>query len=295
MTSDDQANGSGGAAGRLNWRPWQDAIRWRLSRSVTIALLLSPIGLLFIAVIRVLIVSDYNTVTASAMVSSGGYVNTLLGTIIPVLPLFLPYLALVLLFFNRVILAILAILATAFISPVAAGRSAAANFAEKDLSHIFNAPIPVLVIMGLLAAIVTVLLLAVLLGLNFTSSARTMATIACIALIPFVSQSYPLPVGKNFYTDLIRQPWLPAETITFTSGQTIVGYVLADSGTTLTVLMDDNRAIYYYPETTVASRQVCRIGQAGQMQPLIVIRLAGIGALQAPPCGSAPGDPAQGG
>jgi len=149
--------------------------------------------------------------------------------------------------------------------------------------------------MGLLAFVVAILLLVVLLGLSFTSCVRTMATIACIALIPFVSQSYPLPVGKNFYADLVRQPWLPAEMITFTSGQIIVGYVLADSGTTLTVLMDDNRAIYYYPETTVTSRQVCEIGQAGQMQPLIVIRPAGTGPLQAPACRSAPGYPAPAG
>jgi hypothetical protein len=294
MTSDDQANGSGGAAGRLNWRSWQDAIRWSLSRSATIALLLSPIGLLLISVARVLIVSDYNTVTASVIVSSGGYVNTLLGTIIPVVPLFLPYLALVLLFFNRVILAILAMLATALVSPVAGGRSAVANLADKDWNHILGAPIVVDISMGLLAFVVTVLLLAVLLGLSFSSFARTVATIACIALIPFVTQSYPLPVGKSFYADLIRQPWLPAEVITFTSDQSIVGYVLADSGTTLTILLNDNRAIYYYPDTTVTNRQVCEIGNAAQMQPLIVVLPAGTGPSQTPPCSSAPGRSASG-
>jgi hypothetical protein len=132
MTSSDQANSSAGGIGQQNWRPWQDVIRWRLSRSGTIALLLSPIGLLLISVARLLVVSDYNTVTASAIVSSGGYVNALLGTFIPVVPFLLPYLALVLLFFNRVILAILGILATALISPVAIGRSAAGNLASKD-------------------------------------------------------------------------------------------------------------------------------------------------------------------
>ena len=143
--------------------------------------------------------------------------------------------------------------------------------------------------------VVAVLLLTVLILLGFTSFARAVATIACIALIPFVSQSYPLPVGKSFYADLIRQPWLPAEMITSTSGQSIVGYVLADSGTTLTVLMDDNRAIYYYPDTTVTKRQICEIGQAGKMQPLIVILPAGTGPSQTPECRSAPGYPAHAG
>lgn len=48
--------------------------------------------------------------------------GTLLGTIIPLVPIFAPYLALVLLFFNRVIPAILMLLATAFMSPVVTGR-----------------------------------------------------------------------------------------------------------------------------------------------------------------------------
>ena len=56
------------------------------------------------------------------------------------MPLFLPYFALALLFFGRVILAILAILTTALISPVAVGRSAVGNLVDKDLNHIHGAP-----------------------------------------------------------------------------------------------------------------------------------------------------------
>jgi phosphoglycerol transferase MdoB-like AlkP superfamily enzyme len=74
------------------------AISDRLTRSATIALLLSPAGLLIIAAARLLIISDYNTATASAIVSSSGYVNTLLGTIIPLIPIIMPYLALIALF-----------------------------------------------------------------------------------------------------------------------------------------------------------------------------------------------------
>jgi len=293
MTSSDQANDSRGGVGQENWRPWQDIIRWRLSRSGTVALLLSPIGLLLISVARLLVVSDYNTVTASTIVSSGGYVNALLGTFIPVVPFALPYLALILLFFNRVILAVLAVLATALISPVAIGRSAAGDLAGKDWSHVLDAPVVVLIIMAALALIATVLLLAVLFGLGFGAFARTVANIICIALIPFVSQAYPLPVGGSYYANLIRQPWLPTETITFTSGQSIVGYVLADSGITLTVLMNDNRAVYYYADSTISKREACEIGQAGQIQPLIVILPAGIGPSATPQCHSAPSRTAQ--
>jgi hypothetical protein len=105
------------------------AITDRLSRSATIALLLSPAGLLLISATRLLIISDYNPATASAIVSSSGYVNTLLGTIIPLVPIIMPYLALILLFFNRVIIGILALLATALISPTTQGHF---KIAERD-------------------------------------------------------------------------------------------------------------------------------------------------------------------
>jgi hypothetical protein len=292
VTGSDEANDSGGDSGprrdaaRRFWRPWQDDISLRLTRSVTIGLLLSPIGLLLISVARLLIVSDYNTVTAEAVVSSGGYVDTLLGTIIPVVPFALPYLALVLLFFNRVLLAALAVLATVCVSPVTIGRSAAGDLARKDWNEIQGAS---LIFVVLLAVVVAILLIAAMLGLGFGNFAKTVAPIACIALIPLVSQVYSFPVGKSFYVDLIRQPWLPAEMITLTSGQTIVGYILSDNGSSFTVLMDDNRAVYYYPDADVAKRQVCAIGQAGQMQPLILLLPAGFGTSPAEQCHSAPG------
>lgn len=294
MTSSDQADGSGSDGGQPKWSSWQDAISRRLTRSATIALLLSPIGLVIISVTRLLIVSDYNTVTASAIVSSGGYVDALLGTIIPVVPFVLPYLVLVLLFFNRVILAVLAMLATALISPVAVGRAATENFADKDWHHILGAPVGIDVIMALLA-FVTILLLAVVLVLRFENFARTVATIVCIVLIPFIAQVYAFPIGARYYTDLIRQPWLPAETITFTSGQSIIGYVLADDGATLTVLLDDNRAVSYYPDRIVAKRQVCEISQAGKTRPLIAILPAGTLPSRTPLCRPVPGRSAQAG
>jgi hypothetical protein len=295
MTSSDQADGSGRDGGQPKWSSWQDAISRRLTRSATIALLLSPIGLVIISVTRLLIVSDYNTVTASAIVSSGGYVDALLGTIIPVVPFVLPYLVLVLLFFNRVILAVLAMLATALVSPVAVDRAATENVADKDWNHILGAPVVIDIIMALLAFVVTILLLAVLLVLRFDNFAKTMATIACVALIPFISQVYAFPIGTSYYTDLIRQPWLPAETITFTSGQSIVGYVLADDGGTLTVLLDDNRAVSYYPDSTVAKRQVCEISQAGKTQPLIAILPAGTLPSRTPLCSPVQGRSARAG
>jgi len=52
----------------------------------SIALILSPAGLLLISAGRLLIVANFNTTTAVTIASSGGFVNTLLGTVIPLVP-----------------------------------------------------------------------------------------------------------------------------------------------------------------------------------------------------------------
>ena len=83
----------------------------------TITLLVSPIGLLVISATRLLVISNYSTTTAAAVASSGGYVNTILGTLIPLVPLFLPYLALLFLLFRKPALSLLTFIAAIFVSP----------------------------------------------------------------------------------------------------------------------------------------------------------------------------------
>ena len=181
----------------------------------------------------------------------------------------MPYLALVFLFFNRVILAILAFVATVFVSPVAAGRPVVRNIVESDWHFILHAPVLIIVIMIVLALLVVLLLGVELLGLGFNIFMRTLATIACIALIPLVSQLYSVSLAQNYYIELIRQPWLPAETITLVSGQGFTGYVLSDDGDWLVALRNDNRAVFYYPGADVAKRQICQLSAARQKQPLV--------------------------
>jgi hypothetical protein len=83
----------------------------------SIALLFSPVGLLLISATRLFIISDYNTTTAVTVASSGGYLNTLLGSVIPLVPVFMPYIALILLLFRRFLLSIIAFVFAAFITP----------------------------------------------------------------------------------------------------------------------------------------------------------------------------------
>jgi hypothetical protein len=243
----------------------------RVTRSSTLALLLSPVGILLVSVARLLIISDYNPVTASAIVSSGGYIDSLLGTIIPLVPVILPYIGLVLLFFNRVIPGVLALVAAAFVSPMTTSRPAALNLMSNDWHQVTH-PQPLLTSAMILVAIIVFLLLLIeLTTIGFTVFARTIATMVCILLIPVVGQLYPSPFNSQFYTQLIRQPWLPAETITTSSGAHFTGYVLADDGAWIVVLKDSHRTVIYYPSTEITGRQVCQIKAAPPATPLITL------------------------
>ena len=260
------------ALGRA-WRPYRgfSDVPVRLSRSAKIALVALPIGLLFLSLIRLLAVADYNPATASAIVSSGGYVDSLLGTIVPLVPIFTPYLALLLLFFNRVISGILTLLAAALMSPVALARPVALHLPGHDWSAATHRSPLILIVMIVLAAAFAILLAAELLGVGLAAAARTAGTVACIVLIPFVMSLVPFPLSSEFYTGVIKQPWLPAEVITLTSGQRLIGYVVSDNGTWLVVLSDGTRTIHYYRSPQVASQQICQIVHARPGSPLIPV------------------------
>jgi hypothetical protein len=241
--------------------------RW--GRSAAFVLIVSLIGLLLVSIIRLLIVAGYNPATALAILSSGGYVDTLLGAIIPLVPLFAPYLALVLLFFNRVILAILTILATAFMTPVATTRAAALHLARADWQSVTHRGLLAIIVMAVLGLVFVFLLTLVFLGPGFVAGVRTVATVACIALIPFVATIYPFPLSNQFYTGVLKQPWLPAQVITLVSGPKVTGYVLSDNGTWVVVLDDPTRTVHYYRSAQVAARQICQIRPAPPRPPLI--------------------------
>ncbi len=106
-------------------------------------------------------------------------------------------------------------------------------------------------------------------GLGLAVTARTAATVACLVLIPVIARLYPFPLSNDFYAGLIKQPWLPAEAITLSSGQEFIGYVLSDNGAWVVVLDDGSRAIHHYRATQVASQEICQITPTPRTQPLI--------------------------
>ena len=272
MSNNDSPGPAQSDAGSAPGRSWRLSelvpdISRRLSRSTTIALLLSPFGILFIAVVRLLIISNYNTTTALAIASSGGYVNTLLGSVIPMLPVLMPYLALVLLFFNRVILGLLSLAAAILTSPAAIRGYAFLRFLGQWWDDISRATggIVLLVLAGIVAFLLLVLLITRGLGLF----ARSLATICCIILLPVVLRLYPLPDSNSYYAHLVRQPWLPTESISLSSGASVVGYILSEDQDWVTVLNDGDRHIYYYHADQVDQRQVCQSSAVPVTLPLV--------------------------
>jgi hypothetical protein len=248
----------------------------RIRRSSTLALLLSPVGILFLAATRLLIVSDYNLNTALAILSSGGYVNTLLGTVIPLVPVIMPYLALLLLYLNRVVASLLAFLVTALISPSALTRNGLLSLARHDwhMITVGTAGWRVGVII-LLAIPFTLLLLIELLAFDWQSVTSAVLTVAVIALLPLMVQLYPVPGSRsligNYYVNLVSQPWLPAETITLTTNQVVVGYPLGSDGFWLEVMQASNRAVVHYRMSQIAGRFICQMGQIPTTRPLITL------------------------
>ena len=243
------------------------------SKPTTIALLLSPIGLLLISATRLLIISDYNTGTASTIVSSGSYINTLLGTVIPLVPIFMPYLALVLLFFNRVIASALALLGAALVSPTAITISEAAHFAYEEWQMLLERAHEHMVIAVLIGVALLLFFLAVLTGPGFFALLKTAAPIVGLLLIPLVFHIYPLPLNNNnnYYNNLIRQPWLPAVRITLFSGRPVIGYTLSTDNKWFIVLAASSRRIRYIHEGNVARQRTCQIVKPETTKPLLTL------------------------
>lgn len=245
----------------------------RIRQSSTLALLLSPVGVLLIAATRLLIVSNYNLNTALAILSSGGYVNTLLGTVIPLVPVLMPYLALLLLYLNRVVASLLAFLAAALISPSAVSGALALSIVRHYWHMVLSGSDSRHTLMILLAIPFTLFLAIELVGLDLKVVIRAAVIVATIALLPVIILVYPVPLSRSFYVNLLSlsKPWLPAERITFTTHQVVIGYALGSDGYWLEVMQADSRNVVYYRMSQISERTICQIGESASMRPLIAL------------------------
>jgi hypothetical protein len=237
----------------------------------TIALVLSPVGLLLVGVTRLLIVANYNTTTATTIASSGGYVNTLLGTVIPLVPIILPYLAVTLLLFRRFVLSALTFAASLLITPTRLALPTALSTLKED----WNRTVPLVFGYWLFSLCILVVLVVTADMLTRGRAFRPFSVMTIVVsllcsafLLPYVLYVYPFPRTPNYYAEFMRQPWLSAERITVkTSQYPIVGYVLTENPEWMTVLVDKYRTVQYVRASNVISRSVCEVNSNGSGLP----------------------------
>ena len=143
----------------------------------SIALILSPIGVLLISAARLIIVANFNTTTAVTIASSGGFLNTLLGTVIPLVPVFMPYFALLLLLTRHFLLSILAIAFAAFITPTSITLTDALNLVQADWYNLV-----IMIADNRRAIIIIVLVILVLLWIYNRSLLEALSAVVALAV-----------------------------------------------------------------------------------------------------------------
>lgn len=241
----------------------------RVWSSTTLALLLSPVGVILLAATRLMIVSDYNSNTALAILRSSGYVNTLLGSIIPLVPILMPWLALLLLCLNQMVASLLAFFAALLISPAPLSGKTVLSMARHDWHLTVGRGGPWDALLIFMAVVFAALLVAELTGFGLRVAARSVGLAATVAIVPVMFRLYPLPVSGVFYTNLLTQPWLPAETITLTTHQSVTGYVLESDQDWVAVLLARDRMVVQYHTSQVSSRAMCQIAAVAAERPLL--------------------------
>jgi hypothetical protein len=243
--------------------------------------------LALISAVRLLIISNYNVTTAVTVAESGGYVNTFLGSLIPLVPVFMPYLALIFLAFRRFILCALTVVATALISPVV--RPPVAALHDFDGYWISAFHWMYLNLLGAAVIVFGIWVATLMIPWRYIRGSwlhlllgAIWACVVVFALIPYLVTAYPTPSTQSFYASYLRQPWLTAEQITVDPGRIYQGYVLSSDDQWMTVLLYQSRTIAYLRADSVTARIVCAPPTKPPPSPLV--RLINAQSTSLPRC-----------
>lgn len=213
------------------------------------------------------------------------------------MPIFIPYIALILLFFRRFILSAIAFLAAAFISP--AQIHTTRPLASYTAADIWHAALNWLNIHALAAVALAFLLFWILLSwLRDRWAQYQWFSIfwiigAAFLLLPAIAPVYPFPNAWSFYVAELRQPWLPSEKIILKSGQVDYGYTLRTSDGWFEILTAGSRTIRYIPAGEVGSRVVCQQSEIA-FSPLIPLPNSAPAEVAACPSKDGPPSPVAG-
>src|SRR2546430_7870190 len=154
-----------------------------------IALIAPPIGVLVISAARLIIVANFNTTTAVTIASSGGFINTLLGTVIPLVPVFMPYFALLLLLTRNFLLSILAFAFSAFITPTSITLTDVIDLVQTDWHNLV-----IVISDNRRTVIMLVLIVLVVLWIYNRSLPETLSGVAAMAVAAALFLALPDPL-----------------------------------------------------------------------------------------------------
>jgi hypothetical protein len=227
---DENRNSEKSSTPRTQWA-WKD----------NIPLLVTAFSLLFIA-IRLISISQYNFVTAYGILQASGTATVVVGTLIPAMVL-IPTLALVLCGYLLL-----------------SGRVKKGSRQPVVIFLIFSTILALVVSPVLLLISAAVLLLADAsygrlpgarrrTGDKRTNNILSLYSLTGLAIILLLSLT------------LTPRIWLPPEVIFTTNSRPLVGYVVGETDTDVTVLTSNTDLIVHISPTKVISRTVCNLSR----------------------------------
>ena len=236
------------------------------------AVVVSSIIVSIISITRLLVVSNYQTPTAIALANSTGAVTTVTGTLVPLVPLFLPLATQLLavcalvaivssseLRLSLLLATVIAFIATILVTPT---KKSFYDISARSFEVIRAAGVWALIILFLISVLAIVIGLARIQAVHLiTRSTLFILLVAIIVAVPtFVTYSFPLPSEMKQIPDIIHRMWLPPERIGMSNGASNVGYVLNMDNNWSTILWDSDRSVAKIKTSNILSRTICRIG-----------------------------------
>ena len=292
----------------------------RLTKTLWTAAL-SPGVVVFASAIRLLIIANYDPTTALSIAAANGVVGTLLGTLIPLIPPFLPLLALILIALRKPLLFLFAFFGALLVSPGYTTIKSAAHATEQQFINAWRAinsshnskhlltlcwkADRASVIFGVVVAVIIAIdshkKIANRVTADETESESSLAaTVMMVALgqliwglllvilfaplFFFTTTIYHIPWNMNEVSSVVSKPWLPTELITVKTGSSRVGYTLSNSDGWYVFLLERTRTIEYIPSDDVVSRTLCLLIGAQRPDHFPLIKLINAPAPQVTQC-----------
>lgn len=259
-----------------------------INRTVVISSVIVSI----ISITRLLIVSNYQTPTAIAVAEANGAVSTITGTLVPLVPVFLPLATQLLALCTLVAIIVssgsrlplffataIAFMATILVTPT---RRSIQDISHRPFEIARVAGMWVLVLLFIMSAIAIFINVRAQVVAFITGSTFFIMLVAIIVAVPTVATySFPFPAEMRNIPDILRRVWLPTERIGMKDGSQHVGYVLKIDEGWATILRDSDRTIAKVKNADVVSRTICRVSPPDKL-PLIFLQTTKVPKIE--PC-----------